>query len=449
MTSSRTESIRAGRPWLRLLSGDAENESEAVVALFRALLAALVLISPAAVGAMPAGGSRFYWVAGSAAVYSLVVGLMLSRRVQWKARRPLELGLDIAYLTLLIHYTGGLRGGGGLFGLYYLTVIVGSMWFGVVGSIGAAALATLCYVLVLVYAGPSNPWERFHQLQRLMMPHAVLLFLAAVLTAYLAEAWRHERRQVGEHRAVLDQFKKQMDMAQELQTLILPPALPNAPGVEVGVRTRQADLGVGGDYYDAVVFADGAVGICIADVSGHGVTGQLRLPLVKYAFRVCAQHYRQPEVVIPNLNQLLCRELPPDMNVGMVYAVIEPQRNRIKMCRAGLWPPLLLVASNAETRELWQPAGVVLGVEPDLKYDVARIPFLPDDYLVFYTDGAVEAQNLRGKQLDIDGLVTMLGQATPESAQDLANWLFGELADYERGAKRDDLTLVVVRRTAL
>jgi len=219
--------------------------------------------------------------------------------------------------------------------------------------------------------------------------------------------------------------------------------------VEVGVRTRQADLGVGGDYYDAVVFADGAVGICIADVSGHGVTGQLRLPLVKYAFRVCAQHYRQPEVVIPNLNQLLCRELPPDMNVGMVYAVIEPQRNRIKMCRAGLWPPLLLVASNAETRELWQPAGVVLGVEPDLKYDVARIPFLPDDYLVFYTDGAVEAQNLRGKQLDIDGLVTMLGQATPESAQDLANWLFGELADYERGAKRDDLTLVVVRRTAL
>jgi sigma-B regulation protein RsbU (phosphoserine phosphatase) len=430
---------------------DAENESEIVVALFRTLLVLLVLVTPATVSVSAFHDHRFNWTVGSAAVYSLVVLLLLGRRVRLRARRPLALMIDIVYLTLLIHYTGGLRGGGGLFALYYLTVIVGAIWFGMVGAIGAAAFATVCYGLVLVLTHPSPEYARSlpYDLQHLMTPHALLLFLAAVLCAYLAEAWRHERRQVDEHRAVLSEFAQQMDMARELQTLILPPSLPKVAGIEIGVRARQAAVVVGGDYYDAVVFPDGAMGVCSADVSGKSVPGQLRLPLVKYAFRVCAQQFRQPEIVMPQLGRIFYQELPPEMFVSMAYCVIEPQRNRFKMCRAGHCPPLLLVAATGEVRELEQPRGVVFGVEPDLKYDVGRVPFLPDDYLVLYTDGAVEAQNRRGQELETEGLARLLATATPESAQDLANWLFGEIEAFEVGEKRDDLTLVVIRRTAV
>jgi len=427
---------------------DDESQSDHVVSLFRTLLVAVVLLAPVVAPAGQAAGRLFYALAAGAALYAVGVALLLKWRVRFPGRRVLVLAADILLLTLLVRYAGGLRGGGGLFGLYYLTVIVGAMWFGVVGAVSAATLATLSYVTVLLYDGVARPEMLFVSLQRLMMPHATLLFLAAMLSAWLAEAWRAERRQVDEHRTALSQFKKQMDMAQELQSLILPPSLPRVPGVEIGVRARQAAVVVGGDYYDAVTFPDGAVGLCSADVSGKSVPGQLRLPLVKYAFRVCAQHFREPGAVMGQLGRLLYQELPREMFVSMVYLLAEPRENRLRLSRAGHCPPLRLEARTGEVSEIWQPKGVVFGVEPDLRYDVSELPFEPDDYFVLYTDGAIEAQDRRGNELEVGGLARMLKEATPESAQDLANWLFGELEAYEVGAKRDDLTLIVLRRTA-
>ncbi|MBI5832436.1 MAG: serine/threonine-protein phosphatase [Armatimonadetes bacterium] len=421
-----------------------DNESDLIVALFRTLLVAVVLVMPS-VASTDLPNRTFYLVAGGAATYCLVSAVAIYRRVVLTGLRPLFLAVDTLLLTVLISHTGGQHGG--LFGLYYLTVIVGAMWFGAAGAVGAAAFATLCAVASIQMRHDISAERSLRLLQQLMMPNAELLFLAAVLAGYLAESWRQERRQADEQQKVLDQFKRQMDMAQELQTLVLPPTLPKVPGVEIGIRARQAAVVVGGDYYDAVAFADGAVGVCSADVSGKSVPGQLRLPLVKYAFRVCAQQFRQPEVVMPKLGGILYKELPPEMFVSMVYAVVEPHRDRIKMCRAGHCPPLKLVASTGEVEELWEPTGCVFGVEPDMRYDVARIPFRPDDYLVFYTDGAIEALDKRGNELEVGGLAKMLAQAAPESAQDLANWLFGEIEAYEVGAKRDDLTLVVIRRT--
>ncbi len=422
-----------------------DNESDLIVALFRTLLVAVVLIMPTvAASDMPKG--QFYGVAGGAAMYCLVSAVAIYRRVVLTGLRPIFLAVDTLLLTALISHTGGLHGG--LFGLYYLTVIVGAMWFGAAGAVGSAAFATLCAVSAVQFQPGISPERSLRLMQQLLMPNAELLFLAAVLAGYLAESWRQERRQTDEQQKVLDQFKRQMDMAQELQTLVLPPTLPKVAGVEIGIRARQAAVVVGGDYYDAVAFPDGAVGVCSADVSGKSVPGQLRLPLVKYAFRVCAQQFRQPEIVMPKLGGILYRELPPEMFVSMVYAVVEPARNRLKMGRAGHCPPLKLVASSGEVQELWEPTGCVFGVEPDMRYDVARIPFEPDDYVVFYTDGAIEALDKRGNELEVGGLAEMLSQAAPESAQDLANWLFGEIEAYEVGAKRDDLTLLVIRRTS-
>lgn len=429
------------RGTLARLAQDAETQSELVVALFRTLLVAVVLAAPSVV-APSEPGAQFYAVAGSAAAYSLLLTVLLYRRVTVPGRRALSLLGDIGFLTVLIHYSDGLKGG--LFGLYYLTVIVGGMWYGTPGALGAAAVATLGSVGCLAYDPAGG--VLYLQLQRLMMPHATLLFLAAMLTAYLAEAWRSERRTVTEHQTALTQFKLQMDMAQELQTLILPPTLPKVPGIEIGVRARQAAVVVGGDYYDALTFPDGAIALCSADVSGKSVPGQLRLPLVKYAFRICAQTYRAPSKVMAELGKLLYHELPPGMTVSMVYALFEPAENRVQLARAGHCPPLHLSAATGEVTEVWDPKGVLFGVEPSLRYASAEVPFEPDDYFVLFTDGAIEAQDRRGNELEVGGLAKMLAQATPESAQDLANWLFGELETYEVGAKRDDLTLIVVRR---
>ncbi|MCZ7599403.1 MAG: serine/threonine-protein phosphatase [Gammaproteobacteria bacterium] len=234
-------------------------------------------------------------------------------------------------------------------------------------------------------------------------------------------------------------------MARELQSLILPASLPVIAGLEIGVRTRQAQVVVGGDYYDAVVLPDGRLGVCCADVSGKGVPGQLRLPLVKYAFRVCAREFAEPAAMVTRLNQILCDELPDEIFVPLVYTVFDPAAGTVELvgkhCPPCIWWPAPARCWPVSLR------GVALGVVADAVYGVSTIEFAPDDYLVLYSDGAIEAQDRRGEELGEAGLAALLAEATPESAQDLANWLFQALDEHEVGAKRDDLTLVVVRRT--
>lgn len=430
--------------WIRERLEFAESGSDVIVALFRTLLVVIVLFAPSLAG--DSQNRRFYLGVGAAGLYALAILIWLSRKGSVRVLRPLILVVDTILLAAVVQLGGSLQGG--LFGLFYLAVIVGSMWFGAVGSIGAAAIATLCSLVYIMLDAGLLPGDRLAQIQRLMAPHVELLFLAAFLSGYLAETWRGAQRRAEEQQVILDQFRQQMDMARELQTLVLPPELPRVPGLEIGVRARQAAVVVGGDYYDAVAFSDGALGVCSADVSGKSVPGQLRLPLVKYAFRVCALQFRQPEQVMPRLANILYRELPDEMFVTMAYAVIEPRRDRLKLCRAGHCPPLKLVAATGAVEQLYEPGGIAFGIEPDMPYEVGRIPFLPEDYLVFYTDGAIEALDRRGRELEVDGLAELLAQSAPESAQDLANWLFAELERYEEGAKRDDLTIIVVRRTA-
>lgn len=423
----------------RPLSRDTLGESEGVVALFRTLLVAVVLVGlmlPES-GALPAGS---YLLISLAGLYCLIGTLFVWRRVRFAFRRHLLLLADILWLTLLIHASGGIRGG--LFPLYYLTVIVGAMWFGIAGAVAAAAIATLAFVSATWLTAP--PERVFYLLRHLVSPQILMLFLAAILCAYLAEAWHAEREEKERQEQVNLQFRKQMAMAQELQTLILPPSLPVVPGIELGVRTRQAALVVGGDYYDGLAFDDGTLGLCCADVSGKSVPGQLRLPLVKYALRVCASLFREPRQVVERLNRLLYDELPPEMFVSLVYVVLDPARE-VAVMAGKHCPPLRLVASTGQVKAV-ELKGVVLGMEPDIRYEAVEVPLAADDYLVLYTDGVIEAKDRRGRELEVAGLTRLLAEATPESAQDLANWLFQALEEHEVGEKRDDLTVVVARR---
>ncbi len=421
---------------------DTLGESEGVVAVFRTLLVAVVLVAPSA--AEPGEGTPSFYVAvGLAGLYSFVATLLIYRRVRLPLRRHVLLVADIVWLTVLVHHSGGVRGG--LFPLYYLTVVMGAMWFSMPGAIGAAALATLFYVAGMWFV--EDPERISYQLRYSVATQVMLLFLAAILCAYLADAWHSERNQAEQQRQIVAQFRRQIDMVKELQSLILPAQLPVVAGLEIGVRTRPAAVVAGGDYYDGLAFADGTLGVCCADVSGKSVPGQLRLPLVKYAFRVCALQSREPQEAMGHLNRLLYDELPAEMFVSMAYALVDPPRGTVTIAGKHC-PPLHWVARTGQVHEV-ALRGVVLGMDPDIVYQPVVVPFEPDDYLVFYTDGAIEAKDRRGNELEVPGLARLLSEAAPESAQDLANWLFCALEEYEVGEKHDDLTLVILRRTPL
>ncbi len=93
------------------------------------------------------------------------------------------------------------------------------------------------------------------------------------------------------------------------------------------------------------------------------------------------------------------------------------------------------------------PGGPLLGVVPDAAFQASRMDLAPGEALVLYTDGATEAQDAAGAELDVDGLDRILA-GTPRRALALVDAVVEAVDAWAAGgaAEDDDLTVVAVCR---
>ena len=86
----------------------------------------------------------------------------------------------------------------------------------------------------------------------------------------ITEKFRKSQESVAEQ----ERLQKEMQVAQEIQQMLLPAAFPELEGYEIA-SYYEAAKDVGGDYFDFVEVDKDTLGIVVADVSGKGVPGSL------------------------------------------------------------------------------------------------------------------------------------------------------------------------------
>src|SRR3990172_4609870 len=118
----------------------------------------------------------------------------------------------------------------------------------------------------------------------------------------------------------IEQLGHELETAREIQFRLLPPALPNLAGVEVGAALEPTKS-VGGDFYDFIPMP-GGVGFAIGDVSGKGIPGALLMVMVRSLLRATAWELDAPGEIVRRVNRFLHRDLPPSMFVTMVFGVL-------------------------------------------------------------------------------------------------------------------------------
>jgi hypothetical protein len=97
------------------------------------------------------------------------------------------------------------------------------------------------------------------------------------------------------------------DTALMLQRSLLPEALPSAPGIVLAAHYQPATAGVevGGDWYDALVLADGRLVVAVGDVIGKGVRAASVMGQVRNALRGLVHPDPAPAVVLRWLDALV------------------------------------------------------------------------------------------------------------------------------------------------
>jgi hypothetical protein len=220
-----------------------------------------------------------------------------------------------------------------------------------------------------------------------------LTFIGVVLNRVLCKLFFDERRARIDLRRARDALFAEIEVAQKIQTLLLPRA-PTVPGYLVAGLMSPATE-VGGDYYDVIETENGRRLIAIGDVSGHGVTTGLTMMMVRASLVSTLESRRNATLaeLYMAMNRCLRRNLERmDLRLYMTFALLEHHGGG-RFCAVGAHLPALIHRAAKHTIEEIEMAGVWLGVVdevtpdlvPETTFELAR-----GDTMLLLTDGVVE-----------------------------------------------------------
>jgi serine phosphatase RsbU (regulator of sigma subunit) len=232
-------------------------------------------------------------------------------------------------------------------------------------------------------------------------------------------------------------------IAQALQRSLLPPRLPEIPGIELAARYRPAGAGtVGGDFYDAFPTSDGGWGISIGDVSGKGPDAAAVTALARHTLHVAAAYERRPSRVLAALNEALLEDEPHPL-VSASYLRLAPGAPPSLEVSNGGHPLPLILRAEGQVEAAGVP-GTLLGVGATPRLTDTSYELRPGDAVVLYTDGVIESRPIESA-LGPSGLAELLRACAGWPAESIADYIEQAIDERSEGRQNDDVAMLVLR----
>ena len=243
-------------------------------------------------------------------------------------------------------------------------------------------------------------------------------------------------------------YSQQLQATRALQRSLLPPELPDIPGVELGAAYQAAGEGieVGGDFYDVFEVAGGRWRFTIGDVCGKGPEAAAVTGLTRHALRILAKEGHDVPAVLERLNTLIAGEASRVPFVTLIHGELIPAPGgtaTISLACAGHPPPLILRSDDGvQTGADPQP---LLGVLGAVTFRTDTIRMSPGDVLLCVTDGVTERRTSGRLFDDDDGLSQLLRECSGLSAGAIVARIQRAVHEFGSGPPVDDLALIVFR----
>jgi serine phosphatase RsbU (regulator of sigma subunit) len=299
----------------------------------------------------------------------------------------------------------------------------------------------------LLHQQPSMAFELINVLsQRLTTAHDSTITDLQNKNRELTKAYE-ELKAAQEQIIEKERLEKELQVAFEIQTSILPQTLPELDGYNFGALMVPARA-VGGDFYDIISLSPDKVGIIIGDVADKGVPSAIFMSQTHALLYAMATRDAPPDRVLQRVNELLLKIGESSLFVTVLYGVLDKRTNHFTYARAGHELPIIISADGkAETAPYDQ--GQLMGVleEPILDEQIVTIP--PGGMIFLYTDGVIDARHANGDSFGMERLINEVGNSRAGSAQEECDRLWQSLSTFQsKDAQEDDVTLVVIKSTS-
>jgi serine phosphatase RsbU (regulator of sigma subunit)/anti-sigma regulatory factor (Ser/Thr protein kinase) len=232
---------------------------------------------------------------------------------------------------------------------------------------------------------------------------------------------------------------RELEIAQEIQHLLLPRTLPQLAGFGLAGGWQSARE-VGGDFYDAIALDDNSLLLLIADVMGKGVPAALFATTMRGLLRGLAEHAAEPGQFLSGLNRLLFPELSSvNMFITAQVVHVDLQARRVTAASAGHCPLLFVPPGRGAVAAL-HTEGLPIGVLPDTVYGQATTQLGSPAALLLHTDGLTDQRNASGRPFSQRRLRAWMGAnvAPGNPAEEVRDRLATELNRFRGGAAMTD-----------
>ncbi|HAP44719.1 MAG: hypothetical protein A2087_05740 [Spirochaetes bacterium GWD1_61_31] len=248
-----------------------------------------------------------------------------------------------------------------------------------------------------------------------------------------------------------DQMEEEVQMAAAVQRKIIPTEaeLPVCPWLSFGAR-YQAMANVGGDLYDVIDLGRQSYAFIIGDVSGHGVPAALIAAMAKVSFRSHLLPGRAPNLVLSEVNSEMCQLIGDETYfLSAFVAILDIPTARLTFANAGHHPALLRHVDGS-VEELDIADGQLIGIAERFVCSVGSVIMTPDDKLILYTDGIIEARSRSGEYFDLSRLRSLLAEHGAARPSALVSSILEEVRMFAAGMQQsDDRAMLIVELTSL
>jgi len=316
--------------------------------------------------------------------------------------------------------------------------LVGQFFWAVLEKLTPARRVLLLIALVLMF-GPSGQatWQTGNGEMKILAFDSHFWGALLMLVLLILE--------VGD-RVVM---KRDLQIAKEIQTWLLPATPPPVPGVEIAFATRPANT-VAGDYYD--VFPRTGTGadepkwvFAMADVAGKSIPAALLMATIQASLKTLAANPSSLPDLVTRMNRYACGNSQEGRRFTTAFlAEYEPTTRELTYVNAGHNTPILRRASGGIER--LEQGGIPLGILESAPYQSGTVVLQSGDYLVVFTDGVVEAENERADEYGEQRLLYVVHMGAQLSPAQLLQSIMTDLNRFVAGApQHDDVTCMLVK----
>jgi sigma-B regulation protein RsbU (phosphoserine phosphatase) len=209
-------------------------------------------------------------------------------------------------------------------------------------------------------------------------------------------------------------MKKELELAARMQKMLIPDnkQMPKNPKLIVhGFYFPHYE--VGGDYYDCISLCETKTGICIADVSGKGISAAMLMSNFQASLRALFTCDIELETLVNKLNSIVIVNAAGEKFITFFVARYDHESRVLEYINAAHNPPVLYNTSTGVTLHL-RTSCVGIGMLDDIP-SVRKSEIIIKDYskLVCYTDGLSELKYADGKDIGTKEIIRHISNTDP------------------------------------